>query len=111
MHLRLGDLVVEISNQETRRLRKDILIYIAADQLNRVSMPVSQQKGESMILDLIRLNLQAAKLSITKSAFYPAAELLRKGIDLMQSLKENSVFNRKRRSARWYGHHDLWLDL
>lgn len=111
LHLRLGNLVVRMSNEETTAVRKDILIYIAADQLNRVSLEVLRSEGEAMILDLVRLNLQAAKLSITKSAFYPAAELLRKGIDLMKSMKENSTYDRKRASTIWYKHHDLWLDL
>lgn len=105
LHLRLGTLVVQMSEEETRAMRKDILIYIAADQLNRVSLSVLTKEG--VVLDLVRLNLQAAKLSKSKSAFYTAADLLRKGIHLMRSLKEIS----RRESSAWVRNHELWMDL
>jgi predicted ATPase len=100
LRLGLGKLLFDMSSRE-RYLGQEVLLYVAADQLNQVNKILLSQEGEDMRFDLARLNLQAAKLSISKSAFYPAVELLRTGISQLCSGS----------AEMWSEHYDLSLEL
>ena len=113
IHLRLGKLVAK-RTQEAWQLRREVLIYIAADQLNRLPTEALSMEGEDMLVGLARLNHEAALLSLSKSAYYPAAKLLRKGIYLLQIVAEHPEKSSKMRFSGgkiWTLHPRLLLDL
>mmetsp|Transcript_5244 Transcript_5244/g.9305 ORF Transcript_5244/g.9305 Transcript_5244/m.9305 type:complete len:1034 (-) Transcript_5244:31-3132(-) len=83
LHFRLGKLLLAMSEHEESEARVEFLVYLATDQLNRATDFLLHEEGEQMKLQLIQLNLQAAKLSISKSAFYRAVDFLETGIALL----------------------------
>jgi predicted ATPase len=98
MRLELGKLLLNIisaqsasrsSTNDLLGLKRDYLIYLAADQLNRVPTVLLFEAGENMRVDLAKLNLQAARLSISKSAFFPAIDLLNAGIGILKATGKN----------------------
>jgi predicted ATPase len=90
IHFHLGKLLWTMSENNPD---KQWMIYMAADQLNK-GCPV----GLSSV-DLARLNLEAATLAMAKSAFYPAADLLRAGASRLD------------KTTRWTDHYSLSLEL
>jgi len=76
-HLHLGMLLKEMYKT---RPDHQWMLFLAADQMNRGSSLIADERAR---IDLARLNLEASKLSSARSAFYPAATLLRKAIDLV----------------------------
>lgn len=107
------DTLPPVSSSQSRGspIEHEALTYIAADQFNQVPIDVirklssdgkvPEEEDSSIVmikkpaatnnttfLRLARLNLQAAKLSITKSAFYPAAKLLRAGKAVLVAISD-----------------------
>lgn len=73
-------------------LAQEFLVYIAAGQLNQVPvLLLSDNSTDTIRIDLATLNLLAAKLSIRKSAIYPAIDFLKTGISLMTVGKKYSL--------------------
>ena len=93
LHMQLGKLLWNMSSQCPE---EEWMVYLAADQMNR---SIVDTKDDTMLIDLACLNLQAATLSISKSAFYPAADLLRAGAKNLDGL------------TCWEQHYDLCLQL
>jgi AAA ATPase domain len=83
LHSRLGKLLWDLSSRSShssspqhspsRVEEKEWMIYMAADQFNKASVGFGD-RGTCVSVELATLNLQAAKLSIAQSAFYPARE-------------------------------------
>ena len=78
LHWRLGNLLREMSIAHPEQ---QWMLFLAADQLNRGSSLIPDECAR---VALAKLNLDASKLSGSKSAYYPAATLLRKGIDIIK---------------------------
>ena len=72
------------------------MVYMAADQFNRALL---LRPNILHCNRIAALNLKAAQLSIAKSAFYPAAEMLRSGLSHLDDKR------------RWTEYHDLALDI
>jgi predicted ATPase len=90
LRLKLGKVAFKISSRETG-VKQEALIYISVDQLNRVPCIFLLQNAGDIRLALVRLNIQAAKLCTSKSAFYPAHDLLQNGLSLLNTRKKYSV--------------------
>jgi predicted ATPase len=70
LHMRLGKLLWKMSAANPD---EEWMVFMAADQLNRFSNHTS---SPSLGRETARLNLEAAKLSLSKSALFPAMEML-----------------------------------
>jgi len=74
VHIRLGRLLHRLSDESSN---SEWMVYLAASQFNSVE---SSSTSVRLHQALVELNLRAAKLSISKSAFLPAIDFLRIGI-------------------------------
>jgi predicted ATPase len=93
VHIRLGKLLWRMSSEFPDQ---EWMIFMAADQLNKGSIHRSDNKLD---VNLARLNLKAAQLSMAKSAFFPAADMARAGVGHLG------------KDIPWSGHYCLCLDL
>ena len=112
IHLGLGKLLWK-KMMSSSKAKEPWMVYMAADQLNRIppSLVVTEDASEEQHndndgtrdrisrLDLAQLNLEAAKLSISKSAIYPAAAFLRSAVSHLDE------------TTRWKDHYDLCLEV
>ena len=92
LHLRVGKVVKTLSEQHPK---EEWMVYVAADQFNTA---VSYCDPNYKNVDLATLNLRAAKISIKKSAYFPAANMLQA---CAKRLPDDS----------WKNHYDLCLQL
>jgi predicted ATPase len=86
LHFRLGKLLLSMSSHEESEALKEFIVYLATDQLNRSVDFLTDQEGADAKVELVKLNLKAAKLSMSKSAFYRAIDLLKIGIGLLDPI-------------------------
>ena len=111
LHVRLGKVLYtmyrgtpsskEMKDHSTRTstsLGDDWMVYLAADQFNKAAHYFGDDVG-FICDDFARLNLQACKLSISKSAFYPARDMLLAAIPRLDA------------TTMWSNHYDLCLDI
>ena len=96
LHWRLGKLLLKMS---TDHPTEEWMIYMAAYQFNKAQRCFSDDITSA---DLAKLNLRAAKLSITKSAFYPAVDLLRAGVRHLQECPS---------TKKWRDHYTVCVEL
>ena len=121
LHLKLGRLLWKLSQktagQENVVDEDEWMVFMAADQMNRFSELEQQQEHSvatenSRILgaELATLCLEAARLSLIKSALYPAYDMLTAGI---KHLSNNNNNNNSAASIdeQWTQHYDLCLSL
>jgi predicted ATPase len=99
MHLRIARLVKRMWDAECENgFPQDTWkLFIACDQLNDGSPQLIDSREK---MDLVRLNLQTAKVAIQKSDLPPAAEYLWKAIAIIEEEHEH-----------WTTDYDLCLDL
>mmetsp|Transcript_27049 Transcript_27049/g.76084 ORF Transcript_27049/g.76084 Transcript_27049/m.76084 type:complete len:1493 (+) Transcript_27049:394-4872(+) len=92
IHVRLGNLLwrmsmaaeaeAESQSSSSTQQSSEWMVYLAASQLNTFA---KRRQETTLCYALGMMNLRAAKLSISKSAFYPAVELLQFGISNLPS--------------------------
>jgi predicted ATPase len=93
LHIRLGKLLWKMSKENPD---EEWMLFMAADQLNRFS---DFQQDEVLGAEVAELCLEAAKLSLSKSALYPALDMLLAGVKHLDS------------RDRWSEHYDLSLEM
>jgi predicted ATPase len=93
IHLKLGKLLWKMSSENPD---DEWMLYMAANQLNRFSEGREATLGE----DVARLSLVAGKLSLSKSALYPALEMF------LSAAKHVRVCEN-----RWDKSYELCLDI
>ena len=76
LHLGLGQILWQMGRESPDQ---EWMVYMAADQINKGTL-AAKQCGAISDIELAELNLQAAQLSVSRSAFIPATEMLRKGV-------------------------------
>ena len=94
LHLRIGRQLQEM--RKSPELEEQWMHLVLVDQLNRGSRLIVDEEGR---VELAQLNLEAAEKAISQSAFFPAAEYLKAGLDLMKGLDG------------WRHHYKLQLSL
>ena len=110
LHMKIGRLLFAKASEASDR---DITTFMAAEQINKATERNSNKNisdvggGDtaslaSVDVDLAELNLEAAKISIHRSAFYPAMKFLRAGIKYL-GLEEKNRWDAK--------HYDLTIAL
>ena len=101
------------------------MVFLAADQMNRgfaamvVDNPdepgTTRHEIESypqLRVEVATLCLEAAKISLSKSALFPAHEILQAGVDHLKQFKEREDSNKKNtRDDSWTTHYELSLQL
>ncbi|KAL7556267.1 hypothetical protein ACA910_006332 [Epithemia clementina (nom. ined.)] len=113
LHLKLGRTLWQMSQEEYPD--EEWMVFMAADQMNRYSELVQQEQQNELLDDDSKQNhetttevlgaevatlcLEAARLSLAKSALYPAYDMLKAGV------KHLNVPN------KWKNHYDLCLNL
>ena len=108
-HLKLGRLLWKMSKEYPQ---EEWMVFMAAEQMNRYSQYSKQQDKttktmtgnddddtEAMGSEVATLCLEAARLSLAKSALYPAYDMLQAGV------KHLNV------PHKWENHYDLCLSL
>ena len=97
VHRRLGNILWRLSMSHSD---EDWMVYMAAGQMNTAveALGCSALAGVCGV-SLAKLNMRAARLSILKSAFYPAAEMLRAGVSQLDP------------QTRWDRHYDFCLEI
>lgn len=93
LHMKIGKVLRSLNETSD----KEWTLFVAAEQLNRASQLMA---NESDILDLVRLNIQAAESVLMKSALYPASEYLTTAMRLLGN-----------RYERWVNYYDLSLEV
>ena len=97
LHLKLGRLLWEMSSVYPD---EEWMVFMAADQMNRFSeQHQSNRDHEALGAEVATLCLEAARLSLAKSALYPAHDMLKAGV------KHMKIPN------KWKAHYDLCLNL
>ena len=94
LHWNIGHLLLQVSTLPTA---KGWMTVAAAEQLNRGSCQVTYVQDK---VRMAKLNLEAADLLCSNSAFLKASEYLSKGIVLLDSV-----------GKKWEMHYDLALAL
>ncbi|KAL7556275.1 hypothetical protein ACA910_006340, partial [Epithemia clementina (nom. ined.)] len=117
LHLKLGRLLWSMSQ---RYPEEEWMVYMAAEQMNRYSgyqsqqqqqqqqrQPPNQSSGnqpteseEILGAEVATLCLEAARLSLAKSALYPAYDMLQAGVKHLMNVPD-----------KWSKHYDLCLSL
>ncbi|KAL3921125.1 MAG: hypothetical protein SGILL_002912, partial [Bacillariaceae sp.] len=82
VHGKLGQLLWKMSASYPD---DDWILYMAADQMNRSSL---DDNDEAFAEDVARLSYEAAKLSMYKSAFFPAFEMIQGAANALSILKD-----------------------
>jgi predicted ATPase len=97
VHERLGNVLWRLSMSHPD---EDWMVYMAAGQMNTAMEVLGRSAlAGAWGVDLAKLNIRAARLYILKSAFYPAAEMLRAGVSQLDP------------QTRWEQHYNIWLEL
>lgn len=94
IHMKLGKLLWRMSSEDAD---DEWMLFMAAHQLNRFADDVS---GDSLGEDVARLSFEAGKLSLSKSALYPALDMLRCAVRHIGPVE-----------SAWVKSYDLCLDL
>jgi len=98
MHLTIGRIMFELSKSDAG---ERWMFLVAVDQLDRGSAYI--EDGNDRV-ELAKLNLEAATLVAEKSAFFPAADYLTKGTELLGD-------EYAERNYMWMDQYDLCLEL
>jgi hypothetical protein len=97
VHRRLGNVLWRLSMSHPD---EDWMVYMAAGQMNTGMEGLGRSAlAGACGVNLAKLNMRAARLSILKSAFYPAAEMLRAGVSQLDP------------QTRWKQHYNICLEL
>ena len=98
LHLKLGRLLWEMSSVYPD---EEWMVFMAADQMNRFSenQHYSKNNQEPLGAEVAALCMEAARLSLAKSALYPAYDMLKAGVKHMDV------------PGNWKAHYDLCLNL
>ena len=91
LHLRIGRILVQSSDKPL----EDWQMFMAVDNLNRGSAHIHRVTEQE---ELVRWNLEAARMAARKTSLHAAVDYLRKGIGLMDEHK-------------WVRHYHLSLDI
>ena len=93
LHYQLGKLLSSIFSSSSG---EEWIAFLAARQLSQGSSLISTKESR---VEVARLNLQAGLMCISKAAYYPAADMLREGIEHLDA------------ETRWLDTYDTCLDL
>lgn len=93
LHIKMGKLLWRMSLTDSG---EEWMVFLAADQLNRFS---DNQQDQVLGAEAASLCLEAAKLSLSKSALFPAYDMLQAGVKYLNV------------EGRWTAHYDLSLQL
>mmetsp|Transcript_15602 Transcript_15602/g.34082 ORF Transcript_15602/g.34082 Transcript_15602/m.34082 type:complete len:1190 (-) Transcript_15602:37-3606(-) len=96
-HIEMGRLLWAMSKEEEEA--EEWMIFMAAEQMNRYSAYQDKEGSEPLGAEVAELCLEAAQLSLSKSALYPAYDML------MASMKHLQI------KEYWKDHYDLSLRL
>lgn len=97
LHLRIGEQLQHYkSDEQSSIVSSDWVCFVTTDQLDRGSAYITDSNKR---VELARLNLTAAEYGINMSAYVPAAEYLKSGIELLD------------KDRKWTEHYDLSLNL
>lgn len=92
LHWRIGQALwtelqqATLQEQDPSQASRDWLLFSAADQLNRGACRGATTKDVVSSLDLARLNMDAGKAALEKSAFKYATDFLSKGVEMVKDL-------------------------
>lgn len=117
IRVKLGSVILNMSSWEISS-RYEGLLYIATNQFNQVPPLVlhdviTTEGTQLKVVDIALLNLQAARLSISKAAYFPAINFLRTGIKILRPGTNFSLLKlEKGRSVDpWEGCYEMYLEL
>eukprot|EP00536_Pseudo-nitzschia_multiseries_P018582 jgi/Psemu1/293565/fgenesh1_pg.2728_\ len=87
VHKNLGEILQELFRSSPDRCW---ILYLAADQMNRLTDVVGEDNdnGDDLNADIARLCLRASKISVSKSAFFPALDMLRSAAKRLGDMKD-----------------------
>ena len=94
IHLRIGYLLKDLHNNSAKK--REWMFLVFTDQLNRGSSLITEENER---IDLAHHNLKAALKVKAQSAFFPAANYLRAGLEMAEGM------------CSWDEHYSLALDL